>query len=533
MQQGDLGRKMLWVLRNARIHAADPDVRGASGFAAGAGRAPAVHRSQVGRWESGAVAVTHELVRRYEQVLDLPEGQLLAAIDVFSRSMLPSTATLPALHPREEPDPDETLQLVELALSTERMTGLDWDRLSSNLSRLPHVLLRECDWEAIFRRCNQEAGLRLELQFAQRYSAAVRFVRHPRTEAVVARLAEAGLRDPAEQLYVDIASLLRYTSHPAVIELLVDQLRTPTNDHALRSALLAMTSHVQRGHLSPKRRIEVIRLAVEHLRDTGRSFLVRRGAANLVRAVDLPGRERLAAGLTVDNQKFAASIIMAGRSRRPEELRDLRSRIRRTLALTLSAPDLEEPVLETVIGAAIGETNEETNGNALAVLMLSPQGPVVGGAYVDELQEALRQGNNVAAHECLAVLSWLMHPPALDVMTDIACDPQVDVDLAYEAANATGNCVEPPGPSREARDVRLLGRLTQVVREGGGPAKAEALVRGYAYALGMRGRHDLLHSVVSDLDSGVLSAASPALAAKTRSLLTWWQDLPEHVRPAS
>lgn len=532
MQHGDLGQKMLWVLRNARTHAADPAVRGASGFAAGAGRAPAVHRSQVGRWENGSVAVTYELVRRYEQVLDLPEGQLLAAIEVFGRMMLASEAAPEPLHPRGEPDADEALELVERALSTERMTGLDWDRLSSHLARLPHVLLRERDWEAMFRRCNQEAGLSLDLEFVQRYGAAIRFVRHPRTEAVVARLADAGLRDPAEQLYVDIASLLRYTTHPAVIDLLLAQLRDPTNDHALRSALLALTSHVQRRRLTREETVEVVRLAVDHLRDTDRSFRVRRGAANLVRAVDLPGRERLAAGLTVDNQKFAASIIMAGRARRPEELRDLRARLRRTLAQTLSPDDLEEPVLDTVIGAAIGETNEETNGNALAILMLSPQGPVVGRAYIEELRDALHHNHHVAAHECLSVLSWLMQPEALDLVTDIACDPSADVDLAYESANAAGNCVEAPGPAREARDARLLARLTDVVRDGAGRlADSEALVRGHAYALGMRDRYDLIDGVVDDLDSGRLVASSPALASRARGALGWWQAIPPHLRP--
>jgi hypothetical protein len=530
MQYGDLGQKTLWVLRNARIHAADPEVRGASGFAAGAGRAAPVHRSQVGRWESGAVAVTHELVRRYEQVLDLPEGQLLATIEVFAR-MLAESSTPAALQQRSEPDPHETLALLERALSTEPMSGLDWDRLSGNLARMPHVLLRERDWEAMFRRCNQETGLSLDLEFAQRYAAAVRFVRHPRTEALVARLAEAGLRDPAEQLYVDIASLLRYASHPAVIDVLVGQLRNPTNDHALRSALLALTSHVQRGRLASHGVIEVVRLALEHLRDTERSFRVRRGAANLIRVVDLPGRERLAAGLTVDNQNFAASIIMAGRSLRPGELRDLRVRIRRTLDHWLSPSDREEPVLDAVIAAAIGETNEETNGNALAVLMLSPQGPVVGRAYIEELRAALRDGNDVAAHECLSVLSWLMQPEALDLVTEVACDPGGNVDLAYEAATAVGNCIEPVGPVREAREARLLARLTDVVREGARAADAEALLRGHAYALGMRGRYDLLEGVISDLDAGRLQAASPALATMTRDLIGWWQGVPEHVRP--
>lgn len=525
-----LDTKVLWVLRNARVHAADPAVRGASGFATGGGRSPAVHRAQVGRWESGAVALTYDLVRRYEQVAALPEGQLLAAIDACARATAPGTA-VPTLHRRGGPDAAEALVLVERALSTERMTGLDWDHLSRTVARMPHVLLRTSDWENLLRRLNQEISVSLELEFALRYGAAVRLVRHPRSESVVARIAEDGLRDPDEQVYVDIASVLRYTSHAAVVEVLVDQLRDPTNDHALRSALLALTSHVERGRLTPQRVIEVTRLAVEHLRDTTRSFLVRRGAANLIRAVDLPGRDRLAAGLTVDHQQFAASIIMAGRVRRPDELRDLRLRVRTTLAQTLSPADLEEPVLDAVIAAAIGETNEETNGTALALLMLSPQGPVVGRAYVTELVDALSSGNAVAAHECLAVLSWLAQPEALDVLTDIVCDATADRDLVYEAANALGNCVEDPSSARRERDARLIARLTEIVRTSTVAGQADSLIRGFAYTLGMRGRYDMLDGLLSDLDSGRLEPAVPEVAARARNLLNWWSALPAHIRP--
>jgi hypothetical protein len=140
-----------WVLRNARLHAADPALRSAAGFAQGAGRAAPVHRAQVGRWEGGGVDLTRALVRRYESVLELPEGPLLSAIDLFARSREPirSAAALP---PRGEPDVAETLELLERALGDDRMTGLDWDRLSDHLGRMPHAMIRSSDWEALFRR---------------------------------------------------------------------------------------------------------------------------------------------------------------------------------------------------------------------------------------------------------------------------------------------------------------------------------------------------------------------------------------------
>ncbi len=526
MRQVDLAEKLRWVLRNARTHAADPSRRTAIGFAAAAG----VHRSQVGRWENGTVDVTYELVRRYEETLHLPEGQLLAVIDVFNRTLLPRP-TESALYPRDEPDVERTLELLERALGTERMTGLEWDHLSLNLDRMPHALIRATDWEHLIRRCNQEIAVSLELNFLQRYGAAARFVRHPRSAAIVTQIAADILRDPGAQIYADVASVLRFTTHPEAIAVLLGQLREPTNDHALRAAYLALTSLVAGGRLGREVTIEAVRLAVEHLRDLDRPFRVRRGAANLLRAVDLPGRERLAAGLSIDNQRFAASIIMEGHARAADELRELTSRVRRALEQALSPEEQHDPVLTTVLGAAIGEANEEINGAALAVLMLSPQGRVIGITYAAELDAALRRGDHVAAHECLSVLSWLMQPEVLDPLTDLACSRTAGAELAYDAANAVGNCSEAPGPARSARDLRLRDRLVAVLDDPADDASTEQQIRGLIYALGMRGRYDLIDLLAADLDTGELQVRTPAVGRTIQSSLSWWQDLPSQVRP--
>lgn len=530
MQSANLAQQTLWVLRNARVHAEDPALRSANGFAAGAGRAPAVHRAQVGRWESGTVEVTHDLVRRYERVLALPEGQLLTAIDVFSRSHVPMRAPS-AIHPREAPDVGATLALLERAFTTERMAGTHWDRLSGDLARMPQALIRGGDWEHLVRRCNLEIGVSLNLDFAQRLGAAVRFVRHPRSGEIVTQMAQDVLRDPEAQLYADVASVLRYTEHPAAAQVLLGQLREPTNNHALRAALLALTSLIAGGRLGAQVTVEATRLTLEHLRDTDRPFRVRRGAANLIRAVDLPNRDRLAAGLTVDNQRFAASIIMAGRSRGADELHELQTRVRQTLEHQLSQKDQQDPVLTSVLRAAIGDTNEERNGNALAVLMLSPQGRVVGITYAAELSQSLARGDLVAAHECMSVLSWLMQPEIVDQMTDLACGTDMTGDFVYEAATLVGNCQEVPGPACDAREERLRVRFAEVVAQSHDAAAVEPVLRGFAYALGMRGRIDCIDALAAGIASGELPAGSPAVAAKAASVLGWWQRLPAHVRP--
>lgn len=124
-----------WVLRNARLHAADRDRRSAAGFVRQIPDEP--HRSQVKRWEGGGVALTHGLVRRYESALDLPEGLLLRAIDLMAREDAPLMA-LPAVPPPTSPDVvREAMPLLERALVYESMTGLQWDRLTTLMALTP------------------------------------------------------------------------------------------------------------------------------------------------------------------------------------------------------------------------------------------------------------------------------------------------------------------------------------------------------------------------------------------------------------
>lgn len=526
MRGTDISAKTLWVLRNARMHADDPALRTASGFAQAAG----VHRSQVGRWENGSVEVTFELVRRYEEVLGLPERQLACAIDVFGRRILPAQPVSATMR-RDPPDVDATLVLLEKTFTNERMTGLEWDQLSRELERMPHALIRHSDWEQLVRRCNAEIGINTDLDFALRQGAAIRFVRHPRSANVVTQLAEDILKDPGAQVYADIAAVLRYTTHPAAMEVLMGQLREPTNDHALRAGLLALTSLIAGRRLSHEQMIEATRLALGYLRDQRRPFRVRRGAANLIRAVQLPSRARIAAGLTGDNQAFAASIIMAGRARGVDELRELEERVRKTLDATLSQRDQNDPVLKGLLEAAISVTNEEENGAAMSILMLSPQGRLLGRMYTQELVRSLERNDHVAAHECLGVLSWVMQPEELDVMTEYACSPDLPGDFVYESAVAVAHAYEELGPERDAREDRLLLSLEHRIT-GAIPSRLpESAIRGLTYSLGMRGRMDIIDSISAALSTGALVPSTPEIGVRTKHILGWWQSLPDHIRP--
>ncbi|EWT03374.1 hypothetical protein N865_19065 [Intrasporangium oryzae NRRL B-24470] len=520
--------EMLWVLRNARRHAADPGLRTASGFAAGAGRAPAVHRAQVGRWESGAVEITQDLVRRYEIVLGLPEGQLLCAIDQFARNASPVRSTA-ALNPREDPDVDETLQLVERAVAPERMTGHDWDRLSANLGRMPHAMVRAGDWEHLMRRCIHELVVTVGLEYDLRAEAVARLAGHPRSGAVVADMVRDILDDPRAQFYNDTMSLLQFTTHPAALRILLDELSTPTNPDALRACLIALTSLVTGDHLTPGLARAAAHLAIGHLRDSRAPYRVHRGAANLLRALELPGRTRLAQALTAEDRSFAASIILEGRAVPPETLRRVRRRVRAAVDESQPEPD-GEPVLYRLLDTALGHTDEMTRSNALSILMISPQGQVVGREYAAELATARAEGDVIAAHECCTVLTWLGRAEDLPLFIDMACSPETGPEMVAEVGVVAGNCVEPRTPVRAAREARCADRLRHVLHDNhaADPNRMADCVRGLTYILGMRGRFDTLAALSSSLDHAADHAVVNEVA---QPVLGWWLSMPAHIRP--
>jgi hypothetical protein len=522
-----LDEKTRWVLRNARQHATEPELRTASGFAGGAGRAPAVHRAQVGRWEGGAAEITHDLVRRYETILGLPEGQLLCAIDYLSRQEHP-IRTMPTLVPRGAPDVEETLALLEQALGTARMTSADWDHLSANLSRMPHALIRAADWEKLMRRCILEMTVTGGLDFAQRQEAVARLAGHPRSGRIVVGMAQSMLEDPATAVYTDVAALLRYSTHPGAVPLLLRHIDHPTNNDSLRAAIFALTMMIRAGRLGAAEMSTAARLALGHVRHKGRPFYVHRAAASLLRVLDLPERRRLAVVLSADDRRHVASILMEGRALDPDTIRAVKQRVLTVLDETLRPVDSRDAVLQGLLTMVLGSTEEAARSIALTVLMLSPQGRPVGRAYAAELSRARRAGDDVAVTECLSVLTWLVQPESLEDLTTMLLDSGSSPEQTMLSGICLGNCDELSPRDGPARELATLQRALAIVGASAAAEDGEAVrqrLRGLVYCLGVRGRFDLLQRL-----HGSVNPAHPH-AAVARAVTQWWLDVPEYVRP--
>jgi hypothetical protein len=284
---------------------------------------------------------------------------------------------------------------------------------------------------------------------------------------------------------------------------------------------------VRTGRLDPETGLDAVRLAVPHLRDPDQPYLVHRGAANLVRTLG-PSSHRLATVLTAEDRRTAASIIRNGRAITSEAVREAQKRIRWALESSEGRAAAGEPVLNALIETALGVTNDEERSSALAILMLSPQSRVVGGVHAAAFADAVSRGDDVAAHESAAVLTWMGQAEDLDMFEGIALSPGTSPALAMEVGYVVGNTIEPAGSRRAAREVAFARRVAEVIATGRGEACAE-LLRGLVYVLGMRGRRDLLASLAASLPRPRRDPL--AMAEIARGVLGWWLAVPDHLCP--
>jgi hypothetical protein len=347
-------------------------------------------------------------------------------------------------------------------------------------------------------------------------------------------MARRMLADSSTAVYSDVATLLVYASDPSVVPLLLEHAAAPANADSLRAALFVLTMLVPSGRLDPAAAATAARLALAVVRDGAVPFHVHRAAANLLRSLDLPHRNRLASVLTADDHRHVARILMEGRALGLDAVAALNRRLLEALVRSLGPVDTRDAVLRDLLDTVLTTTEELARSTALGVLMLSPQGRPVGIAYAAELGRALGRGDDVVAVECLSILTWLVQPEGLEALTSTLLDASTRPEQAMLCGIAVGNCAEPSSPARAEREAAIAGRVRALVAarqprgDGGDGEGGEAMrqrLRGLAYVLAMRGRFDLLAQLERDVHPDHPHAPT------CHGVLGWWLALPEHARP--
>ncbi len=514
-----LAQDVGWLLANARQYSRVDGVDTAAGFAR-AGEFPPVHRSAVVRWEHGQVPVTHETVRRYEAVLGLPYGQLLSAIEYLAqlgdrRSRVPFLVA-----PWATDDRATGMDLLDRALDQELLGGQDWDRLTGFLQSRDDWLIRTVDWETLIGRLALEVSIHTGLEFTLRDQSLLRLAAHPRSAPALTAMARRTLYDPATQVYADVVGLLQHSADPDGTALLVEYLDTPTAESGLWVCLYTTATQVRLGRLSHSDTVRVAQIALGLLRDESQSVRIHREAANLLRRIDPPTRSRIINALSAESRRRIAHIVSQGSAIADHEVdaltRSLEIQLRRTMRMTRWAPSLDR-----LFRIAATTTHDEERGQALAVLMLTPQAPAVASAYATQLSEAWLNDEPTLIDDALGALSWLVQPEHAEELVELAFQAATDPITALTASGAAGNARV--SSETATRITTWTSRLAseQLRRPQPDP---KSLARAHAYLLGMWGQ-------TQRLDELAALAAQHGASPEWLTSFRWWLDLPGWAQP--
>ena len=184
--------------------------------------------------------------------------------------------------------------------------------------------------------------------------------------------------------------------------------------------------------------MDVARVALALLRDETQSTRIHREAANLLRRIDPPTRSRIINALSAESRRRIAHIVAQGSAVADHEvdamIRGLEVRLRQTTSMTRWAPTLDR-----LVRTVATTTHDEERGQALAVLMLTPQAPALAAAYAAQLRSASTHDEPTLVDDALGVLSWLVQPDQAEDLVELAFRAGTDPITTLTAAGAAGN----------------------------------------------------------------------------------------------
>ncbi len=531
-----IDRDVGWLLANARAHAAEPQVRVASTFAAHL--VPPRNRSQVSRWESGQTPVSLPHLEQYERALGMEPYRLLCAVRLLSElrdEPLPEIAP-----PRNDDWWDETVDLLERCTGRKRLSAAQWTRLSLNLAAEPDALVTPSDWERLLHRLITESSMQTGADYLLREQAAQILARHPRAARGVLATIDRVLGEPGSPDYMQatvMSAFLPALHRPAAVDLLLRHAEQPVDEQVRRAVIEGLHVWESRGFL-PDGAVERVHRLLRETLDDAASASAHRPAAILLHALTRRGGLLEGLALPPSHRRMVRRILDDGRSLSDTEQAQLRTEIGERLLARFGPKTLRDPLVGRILDGATSLVRSDQRGPSMSMFMLIPQGVVLGEVYLSVLrharqQEPQRPGHADIIDEAMTILSWVLPASGLSDLLDIARDPASSPHHARSAWHCLGNglaegmapLVGPVDPAL-AHEV-LTGVVGSARRHLGQAPPSEAddgtLARGHSYVLGMVGRVDLLR----ELRAEALAVQRPAWVAKVDG----WLDLPREFLP--
>jgi hypothetical protein len=502
---------LAWLLRSHRLLAADPELRRVGRFVdvfrGGSWDRP-VDATRVSKWETTTTAPDHAAVRRYEEVLGLPENHLVAFADVLLRYTVPELRAAPLLvRPPLELGPRVQARLAATVLAAHEDAVIDgpaWDELTHFLAVTPGaVLLRPDSASVVAERLLQEMIVADGQAWQQRFEAFCRLLAHPTMgSAAIDACVQLG-SDPSNQVFIETWGALDAAPDPSAGRHLVRQLQHPLNDRAFHGALLGCLRTSEQGRFSEQDTRSLLALLRPLVADPGARTADRYAARAVLRRLDPLGLRPVVARPPTAGMVAAQAVL----ARVDAALRAVDREER------FGAVPFEDEMLPRVVQAALAaEVDDERLYLAMAV-GASPYREVVAEVLEAQVQELHRLGLHTLLERVVSALRVIGGPAQSGVLVALAGDEAVPTDVRSAAAFSLGHV----GAGADGGLLTLLDSQTSSWRARRDDASQEVLT-GVVYSLGVARRLPVLrewqeHQIPDPL----------------RRSVRWWLDRPAAV----
>ena len=354
--------RLAWILRANRTYADAVDFRSLQTFArgfAGGSRSGTISASQVSRWETGRTPVTAEVLVRYEEMLGLPPALLSSLAYTllrYSGSRVGATSLEWAQVPSQDEVYDRLDTLLDLLLSNAQMTGSIWDELSYHLITHPSIFLPRGVWATVTERLLSEVIIAEGIAWFQRFEALSRIMGHPRGEQAAIAACVALANDPTNQVFMEPLSVLDCTRHRDANGHIKSQLINPTNDQALRGALLATVRKVRDHHFDGDDLTYLFDILVQHVSDETSHLSARPLASEILRMMpaEMTSHRSRALERALRDDRVISQVLRSGRIAQTHVTAATVNRVC-AAAIGFMPGELPTPGLESVLAALVDE----------------------------------------------------------------------------------------------------------------------------------------------------------------------------------
>jgi hypothetical protein len=518
-----------WLLRISRLYGADERWVRLGAFADAFRRRtdePGVSVSTISRWETGAVRAPYQAVRRYEELLDLPDCLLVSAADTIYRYAAPAGTGPPTLDRGallgDGPAAHQRLEdLIDRVRSEDVISGAEWDELTGHICALPDlVIVPRTIWADLAGRLLSEMIIADRVAWLQRFEALNRLLGHPVGQEAAVGAIVSSAADRTNEVFIETVCALDASRHPDAARHVLAQLAHPTNDRARFGALLACVRKVEFGHFTPDQMRALVPVVGEFVQDHASAAEARALAVELFRRIgaDLPPDALARLRWVLRDDPTLGHVLSAGRLAAAETARIVVNRIvaAATAALPREVGTFVDALLPVLVEEMLYDPVYDIRLYASMVLGATPYRVPMAAALATELARAVGVRDTALAVSILGALRFVGGPAERPLVERLVLAPGLPSEVSVAAAEHLGHI---GGRSEAGFWLTALNQHGRQWRRRHDRASAETL-RGLVYGLGIAREDRLLARVRTDAE------APPPVRASA----SWWSGHPQVIR---